>query len=169
MLKILDTSTVIVVLDFIHCPEIFDYCIEKGHELCVTHPVYEEIQSNPTTFKLFNEYGKISIRNSECQYSGETYEYLKKRHISLHEGEISVLCEAKSLSDNDKPHYCIVDDLVARKRGDELNIQLTGTIGLLLWGKKNGCLEEEDCLHIYEKIKNSSFRIDDQILRMLIS
>ncbi len=168
MLKLLDTSSVILVLEEIGCPEIFDHCIERGHELAITQAVYSELSANEDTFGKFNDYGRISVINDISQNSGKTYEYLKKRYPGLHEGEISVLCHASSMSASNQGHYCIIDDRAARQRRDELNIRLTGSIGLLLWGKATGCFSEEECVKIYNKIKDSGFFIHQSILELLL-
>ncbi|MCL2141496.1 MAG: hypothetical protein FWH46_01250 [Methanimicrococcus sp.] len=169
MLKLLDTSSIILILEEIKCPEIFNHCIERGHTLGITGAVYDELSANPNSFEHFKKYEKISVIRNDHQKNSKTYEYLTKRYHSLHEGEISVLCEAVEMSYSKSPCYCIVDDHAARKRKDELGIQLTGTIGFLLWGKKNGCFNEEECQKLHQKIKKSRFRIDSQILEKLLT
>lgn len=168
MLKLLDTSSIIMVLEEIKCPEIFDHCINRGHTLAITRAVFDELSVNKESFKKFKEYGNISILQDDCQQSGRTYEHLKNRYPSLHEGEISVLCHASEMSHGGVAHYCIIDDNAARKRKNELSIQLTGTIGLLLWGKATGCFSKDECKSIYQKIINSNFWISSDILKRLL-
>lgn len=168
MLKLLDTSSIVMVLEEIESPEIFDHCINRGHTLSVTRTVFDELSENKESFEKFKEYGKISVLQDDCQQSGKTYEHLKNRYPSLHDGEISVLYHASKMSHDGISHYCIVDDKAARKRKEELKIQLTGTIGLLLWGKTTGCFSKDECKSIYQKIINSGFWIRSDILEGLL-
>lgn len=60
----------------------------------------------------------------------------------------------------------ILDDLKARKLADELNLEFTGTLGVLILAKQNGIIPA--LLPYFEKIKKTDFRISANFLKILL-
>lgn len=163
-MKIFDTSSIICLLRDAGFPKALDTCIRRGYCIATTRQVYEEIQKNPETFAAFKAYGKISIipvNDKPCSTR------LSKRYPWLHAGEISVLCLSLQKEQQHERYIAIIDER-ARKLKDPLHIRIHGTLGLLLWQKEHGELSKGECHDLYKKIRESSFRIPEDILAGLI-
>jgi predicted nucleic acid-binding protein len=163
-MKILDTSSIVCLLKEIRFPKALDACISHGYRLTTTQQVYNEIRKNPETFHEFSRYGKftvIPVDDDPC------FRMLAKRYPWLHTGEISVLCLGLHKEQAHERYICIIDER-ARNLRNKLHIRIHGTIGLLLWQKDRGDLSTRECQDLYKKIKESSFRITEDILAGLI-
>jgi len=163
-MKIFDTSSIVCLLREIRFPKALDTCTGCGYHLTTTQQVYDEIQENPETFQEFIRYGKFSVipvNDEPC------FEKLSKRYPWLHDGEISVLCLGMQKERQHARYICIIDER-ARTLKDKLHIRIHGTIGLLLWQKDRGELSKSECHVLYKRLKESSFRITEDILAGLI-
>jgi predicted nucleic acid-binding protein len=163
-MKIFDTSSLICFLREIGFPKALDTCIGRGYRLTTTQQVYGELQKNPATFRAFTAYGKVSVipvNDDPC------FAKLSKRYPWLHDGEISVLCLGLQKEREHARYICIIDER-ARTLKDRLHIRIHGSIGLLLWQKKCRDLTGDECHDLYKRVKESSFRITDDILAELI-
>jgi len=164
-MKIFDTSSIVCLFREAECPEAFEICKKHGYELGVTRQVYEELKENPETFDLFQSYNDFIIIddiNKDC------VSRFANQYPWMHVGEISVICAGMNKKNNGHKYHCIIDE-TARTLKDEYNLKINGTIGLLIWQKKQ--LKEwtnSECEKIYHKIKESSFWIKDDILRGLL-
>ena len=87
--------------------------------------------------------------------------------LGFHNGEISVLCSGVSKKKQNEHYHCVIDER-ARKLKDILNIKINGTIGLIIWQKKLFELTGTECNLIYDKFRNSSFWVKDNILQELL-
>jgi predicted nucleic acid-binding protein len=126
--------------------------------------VYEEISKNPESLRAFTAYGKftvIPVDDKTC------FQQLSKRNPWLHDGEISVLCLGLQKERQNARYICIIDER-ARNLRDKLHIRIHGTIGILLWQKDRGELSTDECHDLYKRVKESSFRITEDILVRLI-
>lgn len=163
-MKIFDTSSIICLLREIGFPKALDTCIKRGYRLTTTQQVYNEIRKNPETFRAFTEYSKISVlpvSDKPC------FSRLSKRYPWLHDGEISILCLGLEKERQHARYICIIDER-ARNLRDTLHIRIHGTIGLLLWQKDRQELTTRECHDLYKRVKESSFRIPEDILAGLI-
>lgn len=163
-MKIFDTSSIICFLREIGFPKALDTCIEHGYRLIITQQVYDEIQKNPDTLMAFTVYGKFSIipvNDTPC------FEKLAKRYPWLHKGEISVLCLGLQKEREHLRYICIIDER-ARNLKDRLHLRIHGSLGLLLWQKQCRDLTRDECHDLYKRVKESSFRIPEDILAELI-
>jgi len=163
-MKIFDTSSIICLLREIRFPKALDTCIGRGYRVTITQQVYDEIQKNPETFREYMAYGKVSVipvNDKPC------FEKLSKRYPWLHDGEISVLCLGLHNEHEHARYICIIDER-ARNLKEKLHIRIHGTIGLLLWQKDLGELSGSECHDLYKRLKESSFRITEDILAGLI-
>jgi predicted nucleic acid-binding protein len=53
-----------------------------------------------------------------------------------------------------------------RKLADELNLEFTGTVGVLILAKQNGIIPL--LLSYFEKIRKTNFRISESFLKVLL-
>jgi predicted nucleic acid-binding protein len=60
----------------------------------------------------------------------------------------------------------ILDDLKSRKLADQLKLEFTGTIGVLVLVKKNGIIPL--LLPYFEMIRKTNFRISESVLKILL-
>lgn len=163
-MKIFDTSSIVCLLRETHFFKALDNCIQQGYRVATTQQVYDEVRKNPETLQAFIEYGKISVipvNDKPC------FRKLSKRYPWLHDGEISILCLGLQKEREHVRSICIIDER-ARKLREKLHLRIHGTIGLLLWQKNRGVLSRTECHDLYKRLKESSFRITEDILAGLI-
>jgi len=162
-MKLFDASSLICLLREIKERGVLDICSVLGYELYTTYEVYEELKKNKETFQLFNEYGIIGVLP---QVDADKIEKLKHKYVWMHDGEASVIINGEYLKEHGIPLYCIIDEK-ARKIAKNRNLPTTGTVGLILWEYDREQLSKTDLLRIEKELKESSFRITDDILRLL--
>lgn len=122
-------------------------------ELDILQKVYGQIV---TTQTVAHEFGKplpgwAQIRNPEDLVLVNVLE------ASLDEGEASAIALAVEIRDC----ILILDDLAARKFAQQLNLNLTGTLGVLVKAKKMGVLKAMRPL--IEKLKAVNFRVSTKV------
>ena len=91
---------------------------------------------------------------------------LKKRYPFLGDGELSIIQWGLNLKESCS-YYCIIDDLHARKVAEKLNLSISGSIGLIILLKNKNNYSYDKIDKIIESIKNSEFRISENILNKL--
>lgn len=164
-MKIFDASSIVCLLREANFPKAFEICKKHGYDLFVTKQVYEELEKNPETFKLFKAFQGFSVIDNVDK---QCLSRIANRYPWLHEGEISVLCAGIEKSQSGDSYRCIIDER-ARQLKSEYGIKVNGTIGLLLWQKEQlNELTSTDCHEIYNRIKCSSFWIKEEILKELL-
>jgi predicted nucleic acid-binding protein len=130
-----------------------------GH-LDILHKLFEDIV---TTQEIADEYGEnlplwITIVTVKDKYKMQVFE------IQVDKGEAS----AMSLALETENSLLIVDDYKARRLALALNINFTGTIGIIILAKKRGIIDS--IKPFLEKIKATDFRISAELeLQALIS
>jgi predicted nucleic acid-binding protein len=163
--KIFDASSIVCLLREANFPKAFEICKKHGYDLSVTKQVYEELEKNPETFKLFKSCKGFSVIDNIDE---QCLSRIANRYPWLHEGEISVLCAGIDKEQSGESYHCIIDER-ARQLKSKYGIKVNGTIGLLLWQKeKLNELTSVDCNEIYNCIKCSSFWIKEDILKELL-
>jgi len=109
-------------------------------------------------------YGGVEIiEDGDIEHS----EKLAQRYPWLHKGEISVICAGAAKKRDEKRYYCIIDER-ARNLRDNLQIRVTGTIGLILWERGRLALTGEECHDLYDRFLQSSFHIKKEVLQELL-
>ena len=126
--------------------------LEKIRELDILQKMYGEVF---ITREVANEYGlplpdwiKIDDINVE------RHEIALKS--LLDPGEKSVIVLAKELKG-----LAVLDDLKARKFADKLQVDYTGTMGLIVEAKQNGFIESVRT--VLDKIDQTNFRISSEL------
>lgn len=126
MRKVISNSTPLIALKKI---EKLELLYKIYGEIIIPYGVYEEfiLESSvkePHDFIKESGFIKImKIRNEEAKRLFST---------SLHKGEVEIMILAVEV----KANLCIIDDLLARRYAKYNNLNITGTIGVLLKAKE---------------------------------
>ncbi len=164
-MKIFDTSSIVCLLREATFPRAFEICKNHGYSLAITKQVYEEIEKNPETFKSFKSLTGFSVIDDVDE---QCFFRMENRHPWVHKGEISVLCAGIAKEQEGGNYHCIVDEK-ARQLKSKYSIKVNGTIGLLLWQKRQlKELNDADCNELHKKLKCSSFWIKEEIIQELL-
>jgi len=126
MRKVISNSTPLIALKKI---EKLELLYKIYGEIIIPYGVYEEVilessVKEPHDFIKESGFIKImKIRNEEAKRLFST---------SLHKGEVEIMILAVEV----KANLCIIDDLLARRYAKYNNLNITGTIGVLLKAKE---------------------------------
>lgn len=89
--------------------------------------------------------------------------YQKILEVSLGLGEASSI----ALAIENENSLLIIDDLKGRKYAQRMNLDVIGTLGLLIVGKQNGYISSvKDCL---DKIETTNFRLSPALRRIALT
>ena len=166
-MKLMDTSSIILFLEFISEYEFIIKFSENGELMIITGQVEDEYNekkdssinnSNYNLNKLLED-GIILKENCEINSLFDT------RYFQLGNGEKSIMSLGLKYKEQSSEYYCVIDDKYARKVANKLNLNLKGSIGLLLLLKEKGVLENPN--EVVDKIRESPFRISNKILEEL--
>lgn len=162
-MKLMDTSSIILFLDFIPEYKFIIKFSETGEVMIITSDVEKEYYekagiNNDPNYNLDNLLNSHIIQKEDCIIS----DMFKTRYFNLGIGEKSIISLALKYKEQNEECYCVLDDKDARKIAQELGLKVKGSIGLLLLLKEKGLLENPK--EISEKISKSRFRISEKIL-----
>jgi len=82
--------------------------------------------------------------------------------LQVDAGEASAI----ALAAENQPSLLIIDDLKGRRLAQKLNLNITGTLGLILAAKKEGVLQQIKPL--FERIQSTNFRISPSLLQRIL-
>jgi predicted nucleic acid-binding protein len=82
--------------------------------------------------------------------------------LQVDAGEASAI----ALAAENQPSLLIIDDLKGRKLAQKLNLNVTGTLGLILTAKREGLIQ--NLKPIFEKIQTTNFRISATLLEDIL-
>ncbi|HET6253141.1 MAG TPA: DUF3368 domain-containing protein [Puia sp.] len=82
--------------------------------------------------------------------------------LQVDSGEASAI----ALAAENQPSLLIIDDLKGRKLAQKLNLNITGTLGLILTAKKEGILPQIKPL--FDRIQATNFRIGPSLLESIL-
>lgn len=113
-----------------------------------------------TTDKVISEFGEsfewLIVRDD---YDKNTYNKLKNKFGI---GESSCI----ALAQNEDDPLLIIDDRKARTIAEEIGIECTGTLGILIIAKRQGIIQSvKPILH---KIKDTNFRLSDDLFSEIL-
>ncbi len=165
-MMILDSSAIILFLDDIAEEGCLRMLSEIGEILLLPESVYNEVLDEDTKLKMDSLISKGILRKIEGPNDEE--KILKRRFLTLGNGEINVLACGKNLQKQEKI-WCVIDETLGRSAAEKLGIPLTGSIGLIKILKERGVLNEDKLKDIVNKIRESPFWIDEEILRGLLN
>lgn len=109
-----------------------------------------------TTIEVVTEFGEplpdwIIIEGAKDKYRKQLLE------LQVDKGEASAIALALEFPES----TIILDDLKARKIAEKLNLQITGTVGVIVKAKKIGIIESVK--PFLDKLRKSDFRLSDAI------
>ena len=91
------------------------------------------------------------------------------KRLNIHIGEASVIALAKELQDNSDEIVMIIDDLAAREIARTLDLQVTGTIGILIKSLNLKFITKEKCKNFLRiLVENTSFRISSALFSKIL-
>ena len=166
-MKLMDTSSIILFLEFISEYEFLIKFSESGEVMIITAQVEEE----------YNEKKDLSIQNPNynldkllekeiiIKETCEINEIFKRRYFKLGIGEKSIMSLALEYQEQGHECYCVLDDKYARDVAQKLELNVKGSIGLLVLLKEKGLLKNPN--EVADKIRESPFRISDKVLEAL--
>ncbi len=169
-MNFLDTSTVILFADYINHVSCIDHLHSMGNNLNISKIVHDEyyhettLWLNNNTLRQYIDDEKIKIIKRDLT---NTLEQLKRRHPNLHEGELSVIALGLFCQKNSNDYICVIDEKDARKVAKKLELNLTGSIGLIKLIKERNNWSENYLESVITDIKNSPFFISDAVLEVL--
>jgi predicted nucleic acid-binding protein len=128
--------------------------LDKIDALYILHELFNEII---TSQKVAHEFGKplpawIQIVEVKDQI------FLNKLMEQVDAGEASAIVLASEL----QPSLLIIDDLKGRKLAEQLHLNYTGSLGVLLKAKQAGAILSLS--EYFERIKRTNFHISHQLL-----
>ena len=82
--------------------------------------------------------------------------------LQVDAGEASAI----ALAAENQPSLLIIDDLKGRRLAQKLNLNITGTLGLILTAKKEGILPQIKPL--FDRIQATNFRISPYLLESIL-
>jgi predicted nucleic acid-binding protein len=132
--------------------------LDKIGELDILKCCYQRIY---ITSEIAQEYGnKLPEWIEVKQYENQSLKQSLQNHID--EGEATAITLATELS-NCK---VILDDLKARRYALSMNLQVTGTLGVIVKAKNNNCIVAVK--PIIEKLKTTDFRLSSDLISLVL-
>ncbi len=107
------------------------------------------------------EFGK-AIPDWIKERSCSDKKYMQLLELEVDRGEASVMALSMEKSDS----VLIIDDLKARNLAEELKINYSGSMGVLLRAKRIGAIDE--ITPIIDRVRSTDFRISEQMLTTIL-
>lgn len=166
-MKLMDTSSIILFLEFISEYEFIIKFHESGEVMITTAQVEREYnqKKDSSIHNLDYNLNKLLEDGIIIKENCEINEIFNRRYFKLGIGEKSIMSLALEYQEQGHESYCVIDDRYAREVAQKLGLNVKGSIGLLLLLKEKGLLENPN--EVVSKIKESPFRISDKILEVL--
>ena len=143
-LVISDTSCLIALTNI----ELLTILRDLYKEVLITSEVFEEFGGN-----LPDWITVVQVSNKDMQIE------LEKR---LDKGEASSIALALDI----KNSILIIDEVKGRKIAKSYNLEIIGTLGLLILANKKGLVN--DVISVVLKLVNSGFRLSEKLIEALI-
>ena len=143
-LVISDTSCLIALTNI----ELLTILRDLYKEVLITSEVFEEFGGN-----LPDWITVVQVSNKDMQIE------LEKR---LDKGEASSIALALDI----KNSILIIDEVKGRKIAKSYNLEIIGTLGLLILANKKGLIN--DVISVVLKLVNSGFRLSEKLIEALI-
>jgi predicted nucleic acid-binding protein len=126
-------------------------------QLSILHKLFEVVI---VTQVVAEEYGQRLPEWVEVQYLEKSdFHYLQTQ---LDEGEASSIALASKLKDA----LLIIDERKGRRIARELQIDITGTLGILLLAKQKGLIAK--LKPVLQEIQKTNFRISEQLIKQTL-
>ncbi len=134
--KVITNSTPIIGLSIIGKLHLLTALFE---EVYVPQAVYEEVVNSDSPRQYGRDELSTMVKERALQlYQVENSHLVKKLYGKLHEGELEVIVGAKELD----LKFVVMDEHAARTLAKTFLLQPIGTIGVLIFAKKKGLIQE---------------------------
>ena len=131
--------------------------LEKIGRLDLLCKLYKEIL---VPLEVQEEFGKIELPCKSVVEVKEKYKKIFIENLNLGKGETAALAYALETG-----FGCIIDDLKAKKIAINMNIKVTGTIGILIRAQKEGHIQSA-YLEV-KTLKLKGFYVSNEILEKI--
>lgn len=183
MYKILDNTFLSLAISDVHSVDLIKKIAIK-HCIIVSDKVYYELEEKHQNIVL--ECREANYEKDIDEQSPDfikVFDYIRTKNVWIGKGEASTIVYSIFLTKIGIDNYIVSDDKRARKYLDKIHndsflkelvgydipkIKYVGTVGLLLHFCDNGLLSSIDLKMIHSEISKSNFRINKDILDMLI-
>lgn len=156
MLKVVSNTTPIISLLKLNK---LDLLKKLYNEVTIPFAVYEEIEKGAikSYYQNLKEFSWINITKIRNK---ESLDYF----FELDKGEAEVLILAHEINAD----LVIIDELAGRRYAENLNLKLTGTLGILLKAKQNGIISsvKDELIVLQEKGTWLNRRLIDKVLKL---
>lgn len=133
--------------------------LEKIDELELLHKLFGKITTTP---EVANEYGlKLPDWIELKEASNKTYQTIIE--ASVDKGEASAIALAIEQTDC----LIIIDDLKGRKFAHQLQLNVTGTLGIMVDAKHSGIVPS--VIPLLNKVKATNFRLTKKIESIILT
>lgn len=128
-------------------------------EIIIPEAVYREVteKEDSACIQIVSENEWIHV--ARVKDSSEKKMYKAK----LHDGEVEVMILAQEMG---RDSLVIIDDNAAKKTAKYLGLTVTGTMGVLLKGKRLGIIEEIKSL--LQEMKKRGFYVSDGLMKLVL-
>lgn len=128
-------------------------------QVTIPRAVYNEISVKTDSSckkAVDNALGWIVVEDIKNQMAKNMYK------TQLHEGEVEVMI----LSLEQDADLVVIDDANAKKHAKYLNLNVTGTLGILIKAKQKGCINE--LKPILEEMVEKHIYLSDKLIKMCL-
>lgn len=171
-MKLLDTSVIILFVDFIFDWNCIPHLYDIGQKLTTTPEVNEEYYQKSEAWMIedlvrkYIDQDKLRIIDTDLT---ESKDILKNRFPKLNSGELSILALGNLFKSDNMDYYCVLDDKHARSAANSMSLNLTGSIGMIEKIKHADIWDNKELKEIVNAINQSPFFVSEEILRVLIN
>ncbi|HMJ91651.1 MAG TPA: hypothetical protein VK530_17650, partial [Candidatus Acidoferrum sp.] len=139
--------------------------LTKHHRFVTTPVVHEECRR--AAAGMHQTHPELNLAQFYAEFVPATFDIvshetavlpdaaLKRLTDAIHPGEISVILLAIEMKAT-----AVIDDKLARIEARKLKLTVTGTLGLVEKGRKEGWHTDDDCLEIVERLRAGKFRLN---------
>jgi predicted nucleic acid-binding protein len=178
-LKLFDTSAIIFFLNEIPKFDCINHLCHMSENINISRDVYNEyIEDNlkddsssvfdlrhSNTLDIHIKYDRIKILIMEIN---ALTDQIKRRYPNLGNGEISIIALGMLMKDENNNYCCVLDDGPARSVAIKYDLELTGSIGLLIKIRDNNGWDNKKMQEIINTIRVSDFRVSEDLLGRLL-
>lgn len=177
-MKLFDTSVLILFLTEIPEFDCINHLCYMNEDINISKEVYNEYNEDylkkksisrsdlldSNTLDNYIENDKIKLLVMEIN---SLKEIIKRRYPTLGQGELSIIALGLLVQGNNN-YCCVLDDGTARLVADKYNLELIGSIGLLIKIRDNNGWDNEKMQNIKNAIQASDFRASEELLGRLL-
>ena len=158
MIVIADTTPIITLMKL----QRLDLLEKLFDTVIVPNAVYEELTSNSNYLTEVQMVVECPFLK-RCAVSDRQSIKILREVVGLDAGE----SEAIALAEENNADLLIIDERKGRRIAKQMELKITGTIGILLQAFDCKILSEEEILSCSERLRNSRIRISDSLFELI--